>query len=106
MNALARLAMVLAFASLVSGCIFFSNPRDRALRNSPSFRDGYSDGCAAATTQGADFRKGPQRDETLYKTDSVYRAGWANGYQTCNPLQRRAGTTPDANPILQPDPGH
>ena len=104
-NAIFRIAIVLAAASLASGCIFFSSPRDRAIRRSPSFKDGYADGCAAATTQGSDFRAGPERDEALYKSDSVYRAGWANGYQTCNPLQRREGTVPDANPIPQPVPG-
>lgn len=105
-NGLLRIATVFALAGLASGCIFFSNPRDRALRQSPSFKDGYADGCAAATEQGANFRAGPPRDDALYDTDKVYRAGWANGYQTCNPLQRAPGTTPGGNPIQQPNPGH
>ncbi len=106
MNAVFRAAILIAAASSVSGCIFFSSPKDRAIRHTPSFKDGYADGCAAATEQGANFRAGPPRDDALYKSDSVYRAGWANGYQTCNPLQRPQGMTPDANPIPQPMPGH
>jgi hypothetical protein len=105
MNGIFRIASVIAAASLATGCIFFSSPRDRALRQSPSFKDGYDDGCSAATTQGSSYREVPFRDETLYNSDSVYRAGWANGYQTCNPLQRTPGTTPNSNPIPQPVPG-
>jgi hypothetical protein len=101
-----RIVLVVLSASLVAGCIFFSSPRDRALRRSPSFKDGYADGCAAATAQSSNYREGPMRDEALYKTDGAYRAGWANGYQTCNPVQRGMGATPGSDPIPQPVPGH
>ena len=42
-------ALVVLAASLVSGCIFFPSAKDKALRKTPSFKEGYSDGCAAAT---------------------------------------------------------
>lgn len=100
-----RAALVLLMASLVSGCIFFPSAKDRALRQSPSFKDGYGDGCAAATTQSSNYREGPYRDEALYQSDAAYRAGWANGYQTCRSPQD-LGTTPGANPVPQPVPSH
>jgi hypothetical protein len=99
-----RLGLVLGFASLAAGCILFSSAKDKATRNTPSFKDGYGDGCAAATAQSSNYREGPYRDEQLYKTDSLYRAGWANGYQTCNP--NRSGAVPGANPMPTPLPGH
>jgi hypothetical protein len=105
MHVVFRIATVVLVAGFASGCIFFSSPQDRALRRSPSFKDGYADGCAAAQEQGANFRVGPPHDDALYNSDKVYRAGWANGYQTCNPLQRAPGTTPNTGPIMQPNPG-
>jgi len=106
LNMPGKIALVVLAASLAAGCVFFSSPRDRAIRRSPSFKDGYSDGCAAAAAQGSNFREGPLRDETLYNTDSVYRAGWANGYQSCSPAGHGVGAAPGANPIPQPEPGH
>jgi hypothetical protein len=98
---------ILAFAcASLGGCIFFSSPADRAIRRSPDFKDGYDDGCASAQEQGADYRGNPVRDDTLYNSSQVYRTGWASGYQTCRPLDRRQNTTAGDNPLPQPDPGH
>lgn len=99
------LVLILVSASL-GGCIFFSTRADQALRRTPNFKDGYADGCASAQEQGADYRGNPVRDETLYNTDKVYRAGWASGYQTCRPLDRRQNATPGDSPIGPPDPNH
>ena len=74
-NAIFRIAIVLAAASL-GRAASSSEPQGSRHTRSPSFKDGYADGCAAATTQGSDFRAGPERDEAIYKSDSVYRAGW------------------------------
>lgn len=101
---IARIAALATLSSLTAGCIFFSSPRDRAMRRSPSFKDGYADGCAAATTKSANYRETPYRDEVLYKSDSLYRAGWANGYQTCNP--DRTGAAPSTTPVPAPGPPH
>ncbi|HTW36401.1 MAG TPA: hypothetical protein VMD53_17400 [Rhizomicrobium sp.] len=100
-----RMALVVLTASLASGCIFFPSARDRALRNTPSFKEGYGDGCAAASTQGSNYREGPYKDQALYQSDQAYRAGWANGYQTCRPPQD-LGQTPGSNPVPQPLPPH
>lgn len=100
-----RIALVLLAASLASGCIFFPSARDRALRKTPSFKEGYSDGCAAATTQSSNYREGPYKDQTLYQSDAAYRAGWGNGYQTCRAPQD-LGRMPDQNPVPQPVPSH
>lgn len=102
---LPRLAVLLALGAL-SGCVLFTTPHDRAVRRSPAYKDGYGDGCAAASVQSTNFREGPYRDEALYKSDPVYRAGWANGYQTCKPAQSSPGQPPATTPIPQPVPGH
>jgi hypothetical protein len=74
---------ILLLAFVLSGCVLFGGPADKALRRTPAYRDGYQDGCAAATAAYTDLRKGPLTDNTLYRTDPTYRAGWGNGYQTC-----------------------
>jgi hypothetical protein len=106
MTLLSRTTILALACVTLSGCVLFSSPADRAIRNSPSFKDGYADGCASGQQQGADFRGNPVRDDTLYDTDQVYRTGWASGYQTCRPLDRRQYTTAGDNPLPQADPGH
>jgi hypothetical protein len=106
MNRRFRLAITLLAASLVAGCIFFPSAKDRALRKTPSFKDGYADGCAAASTQSSNSREQPYRDKALYDSDAAYRAGWGNGYQTCRPpSDKDVGGLPGANPLLSPVPG-
>jgi len=91
-----------AMALSLSGCIFVSSPRDRAIRHSPSFQAGYDDGCAAATQAGANYRDTPEPDPE-YKNDKVYHAGWNNGFNTC----RRTNMSPDAGPANpMPEPDH
>lgn len=90
----------------LAACGLFPNAAERAVQKSPNFRAGYSDGCAAASTNGANPREGPYRDETLYKASPAYRAGWGNGYSLC----RREGfgaepSSPLDNSVLNPSPG-
>ncbi|HUO91482.1 MAG TPA: hypothetical protein VMU22_01100 [Rhizomicrobium sp.] len=99
-----RIVLIALAASLLSACIFFPSAKDRALRKTPSFKEGYGDGCAAASTQSSNYREGPYRDKALYQSDAAYRAGWANGYQTCRAPQD-LGTMPGQNPVPQPLPG-
>lgn len=99
----AGIAAILLAVSL-GGCGLFSSPADRAQRNSPSFKDGYADGCADAQAQGSDLRGNPVRDDTLYDSDKLYRAGWANGYASCRPTDRGVGATPGDNPMPSPVP--
>lgn len=101
-----RLSILAVMGPLLTACVFFPNAHDRAVRRSSAFKDGYADGCAAATAPSSNYREGPWRDEALYKTDSRYRAGWASGYQSCGPVQRGNGVSPDANPIGGNIPGH
>ena len=100
-----RIVLIALAASLVSACIFFPSAKDRAIKNSPSFKEGYGDGCAAASTQSSNYREGPYRDKALYASDANYRAGWGNGYQACRAPQD-LGTLPGQNPVPQPIPSH
>src|SRR4051794_33696304 len=68
---------------VLAGCGLFPNAQERAVQKSPNFRAGYSDGCAAASTTGANYREGAYRDEAMYKTSAAYRAGWGNGFSVC-----------------------
>ena len=47
---------------------------------SPSFRQGYSDGCDSTGWRGQ------RRNEKRYKTETDYMMGWDDGYSVC---QRR-----------------
>ena len=80
---------------------------DRALRSSPDFKAGYSDGCASAGSQGADPRQtGRIRDENAYRTNQTYHAGWGTGFNACRSYQGSPngpsfpgqGPLPDAGP--------
>lgn len=91
---------------MLAGCGATGNSTDRALRNSPSFREGYEDGCGAATAEGSDLRDRPVGSPQLYKNDDVYRTGWSNGYQTCRRTNSATGTAPASGAIDLPGPGH
>jgi hypothetical protein len=96
-----RIALIsLVLAATLSAC---ATQQEENLRNDPDFQAGYGAGCAAATTAGADYRRGPSRDENMYKTNEAYRHGWGTGYSTC----RNANTpAPGGNPVPSPSPGH
>jgi hypothetical protein len=98
-----RASVVASLAIVLSACALFGGPEDRKLRNTPSFRAGYDDGCAAANNRSANFRDGPSADTNLYSTDALYRRGWANGYQTCQPTGVAPGDTP-YQPMQGPTP--
>lgn len=88
-----RLA-ALVLPLLLSGCIFFETPRERAMRHDPNFQAGYSDGCASANARGTNYRGDQVRDDALYQTSKPYRAGWSSGYSACN-NQRSGVSNPD-----------
>ena len=84
------------------GC---ESAQDRALRNSPDFKAGYSDGCASAGTQGANPRDTSlSRDEEAYRSNKAYRSGWGTGFNACRAYQPSGNmpTPPGQGPI--PDP--
>ncbi|HVU19404.1 MAG TPA: hypothetical protein VHE09_01650 [Rhizomicrobium sp.] len=102
MHHVRRLSLVALSALLLTGCMFFEKPADRAIRHQPSYRAGYDDGCASANAQGANMRHGNVvRDDALYDTDKAYRVGWANGNSQCRrlaPPGQSEGALPDVNP--------
>lgn len=98
-----RASLVLVVAVSLSGCIFFETNAQRAIRNNPNFRTGYSDGCASANARGTSFVGDKVRDEAMFETSQPYRAGWSNGYGTCNNQLNRSGNSnvsgmPDQRP--------
>lgn len=44
---------------------------------SPSFKQGYADGCESASSLNT------RRDEGRYKTEAEYMMGWNDGYSAC-----------------------
>ena len=84
--------------------MFFEGPISRQMEHSPSFKDGYSDGCATASTKSANFNEtNTVRDDSLFKTDKAYRAGWSAGYTGCRPIV--GPDEPQNGPIADPYPG-
>ena len=64
------------FALLLSACTAMNE------QASPSYSEGFGDGCATASAEGS-MAKPPQRDQALYDKDPDYRAGWLSGHATC-----------------------
>jgi hypothetical protein len=94
----AALAMVLALL----GC---ESAADRALKRSPDFKAGYSDGCASAGTQGANMRDTePVRDEESYRSNRAYRTGWGTGFNACRSYQPSGNMPPLPGQGPIPDP--
>ncbi len=90
---LARVGLLAAMAAVLAGCMVFGS---KAHRNDPNFQAGYSDGCASANANGANYRtEGRVRDDALYKTSQDYRTGWGTGFAACNPRSNPAGTDPN-----------
>ncbi|HWA30256.1 MAG TPA: hypothetical protein VG867_04135 [Rhizomicrobium sp.] len=89
-----RAGLVVISLLALGGCAIFGGPADRAMRRTPDFRAGYSDGCAAATAPSANPRD--ERD-SLKGESTTYRRGYATGFSAC-----RRGTV---SPGTAPDPG-
>lgn len=95
---MAALAVLLA----LMGC---ESAADRAMKRTPDFRAGYSDGCASAGTQGANPRDtAPMRDEAAYRTNRAYRTGWGTGFNGCRTYQPGGNMPPPPGqgPIADP----
>jgi hypothetical protein len=105
---LARFAPALAAVLAVSlaGCgIVMPTARDRAAKNTPGFKAGYTDGCASATIQDTNYRADQIRDDNLYKTDKHYRSGWASGFYNCRTNRTHPMNNPASGPIPDNQPG-
>jgi hypothetical protein len=90
-----RSGIVVLAALTLGGCTIFGGPADRALRRTPSYRAGYSDGCAAATGPSANPRDEPK---ALTDEDRNYRRGYAGGYASCKPTTVAPGDAPYRSP--------
>ena len=99
-----RHLLLLPLLSLpLASCVILGTKADRKVQASPSFHAGYDDGCASATNEGANMRRGDVvRDDALYESDGAYRAGWANGHAACS---RLAPTGQSRGPLSDPIPG-
>ncbi len=97
---------VISTCLALAGCGFlFESKAERAMRNTPDFKSGYADGCATANAQGTDYGRQMTRDDSLYKSDKAYRAGWAAGVSSCRSNLAEQPGTPTA-PIPDVNPGH
>ena len=96
--------MALCAVLALMGC---ESAADRAMKRTPDFRAGYSDGCASAGTQGANPRDtAPMRDEGAYRTNRAYRTGWGTGFNACRTYQpgNNMPPSPGRGPIADPNP--
>lgn len=99
-------SLALLAALSLAGCgILLPTQRDRAAKNTPGFKAGYSDGCASATIQDTNYRADQVRDENLYKTDKHYRSGWASGFYNCRTNRTHPMSGPNSGPIPDNQPG-
>lgn len=100
------LSVILVAAVALSGCgILFPSARDKAAKNTPDFKSGYSDGCASATQQDTNYRQDQVRDEALYKSSKDYRAGWGSGFYNCRTNVTHNTALPGVGPIPDNNPG-
>ena len=98
------LSLVLALSTALSGCVIFESRQDRALEKTAEFKDGYSDGCATASTKAANYAESNMvRDDTLFRTNRAYRQGWSAGYAGCRPIV--GPPQPQNGPVADPTPG-
>jgi hypothetical protein len=104
-----RIAAACLAALTLAGCgILFPSAREKAAKNTPNFKSGYSDGCASATQQDTNYRADMVRDQPLYDSDKDYRAGWGSGFYNCrtnvthNAVQPGVGPIPDNSPGAHP----
>jgi hypothetical protein len=100
-----RASLACILAASLSGCIFFETSGQRAMRNNPNFKVGYSDGCASASAHGTSYMGDKVRDDALFQTNQAYRAGWSNGYTVCNnELNHSGNTNVNGMPDRRPNP--
>jgi hypothetical protein len=101
----ARKSMFALTLLSAAGCAVFSSD-DKALLKDPNFREGYEDGCAAATSHGSDLRDRPVGDQQLLARDNTYHKGWNSGFQNCRRSDLEPNAMPGDNPVRMPGPGH
>jgi hypothetical protein len=56
---------------------------DHVDTDSADYNAGYSDGCASGSSAGSYPRSRPIRDESAFRRNPDYKAGWRTGYNAC-----------------------
>ena len=78
------LRQVAPLIALLAGCAGAPETREAGPVNlsgfSPSFKEGYADGCESAGTRSQ------RRNKNRYQTEADYMRGWNDGFSVC---QRR-----------------
>jgi hypothetical protein len=90
-----RIGVVVLAVMTLGGCMVFGGTADKALRRTPSYRAGYSDGCAAGNGPSANPRDQPA---SISDEDRAYRRGYAGGYAACKPTTVAPGDAPYRSP--------
>ena len=99
-----RLGVLFLMGVTLAAC---ESTADRALKKSPDYRTGYSDGCSSAGARGANMRdSGRVRDEQAYQDNRAYNVGWDTGFHACGASQASGGMPPmpGQGPIADPHP--
>ena len=89
------------FLPLAASAVLLAGCADRAVRNSPEYRAGYTDGCASANLAGANKRDTSlTRDEAAYRNSPPYHSGWGAGFGACRAMT--APVSPAGDPLAMP----
>ena len=75
------IAIIAAAALLMTACASpqTDEPEFNLSGYPPAFRDGYTDGCNSTRRPDSTVR-----DESRFKTDSIYATGWRDGFDMCS----------------------
>lgn len=87
-----RYLLIVMIATLIAGCATtkpspkpkIDQPQVNLAGYPPPFREGYLDGCNSARQNTQSIR-----DDERYKNDSMYAAGWRDGYDICSNKQHQ-----------------
>ncbi len=78
-----KYAYLIIAAMPIIGCNTTPHPADKSEVNlagyPPAFQDGYADGCDSARRA-----IGKTRDDKRFEADSMYAAGWRDGFDICS----------------------
>lgn len=84
---LSWLGALVLLAPLLASCALFESRQTRAMRATPDYKAGYSDGCATAGSASANPRaETGMRDDQAYDSNAAYRMGWGEGFGACRPM--------------------
>src|SRR6218665_2091891 len=86
------LPFLLLVSLTLTGCGLFMSKETRALRKSPDYRTGYTDGCNSGYGPDANRTADTMvRDEEMYRRNKAYRLGWHRGNNACRPTSDSGG---------------